>query len=143
MVRPRLMKRGMATMAIEIDPLRRLVHITLRRPPPPGFWQTRLTPGERYQAAATYFVLGYFPVKQKKQMRAELNLDQRFYKRPNLVSVDQFVNRNLRRILGQLNRRTELRHPGKDTCPCEVIGECPFRGTKRGSKKFEKRELRC
>ena len=96
-------------MTNEIDPLRRLVHISLRRPPPAGYWQHRLTPGERYQAAATYFVLGYFPAKVKAEAHAELNEDQRFYKRPHLVSVDQFVNRNLRRILGQLSRRTELR----------------------------------
>ena len=96
-------------MANEIDPLRHLVHITLRKPPPAGYWKRQLTPGERYQAAATYFVLGYFPVTVKKDAHVELNKDERFYQRPNLVSVDQFVNRNLRRILGQLNRRTELK----------------------------------
>lgn len=96
-------------MTTSLDPLVYLLRIISQQPPKKGYWEKEVEPSQRYLAAATYFVLAYFPDRQERPLPNVWDKEPRYYQSTGLISVEAFVTQVLRRILEQLNRRTERR----------------------------------
>jgi hypothetical protein len=78
-----------------------LVDLSLGHQPGPEYWRVELTPGQRYVAASTYFLLGVY----NDDGRPISSWGDGF----EAHSVEYFITQTLTQLVRQLSRRTERR----------------------------------